>query len=515
MKFRSLLLASGVALIPSWAADAVKTRDVTLEQCIQEAFENNLELKIVRYAPDLADLALEGSYSAYDPNFGFGYNGNRADNPSQRQITSFQAPANVSYTQQFNTSLSGLLPTEAGTSYQLTGNMNPVRSRVGGNGAGFLQYQDSAFGNAGIALSQPLLRNLWIDQARWAISLNKKTLLQEEQTVRAQMIQTATDVQLVYYNLAAAMASIEVQTKAVELAERLLTENRKRVEVGAMAPLESQQAEAQVASTRADLIQARQNFGTAQNNLRRLLTTDYSEIRDTQVKPSEKFSPQPYPFSRPESWSRGLTMRPDVLQSQIEMEKQNVTVRFRRNQLFPQLDLTGSFGVSANQIAFGNTNGSPPLGDPVGGAFDQLGNADYKSYGVGARFTFPLGNIGARSAFQTAKITKERLILRHKQIEQNVMRDIDNSILVAESAYGRILANREARAYAEAAFDAEQKKLENGKSTTFEVLRLQRDLTSARSNEVRSELDYYAALSSLFRDEGSTLERLGVRITAQ
>jgi outer membrane protein TolC len=311
------------------------------------------------------------------------------------------------------------------------------------------------------------------------------------------------------------MANIEVQTKAVELAERLLVENRKRVEVGAMAPLESQQAEAQVASSKADLIQAQQNFGTAQNNLRRLLTTDYSEVADTQVKPSEKFSPQPYPFSRPESWSRGLTMRPDVLQSQIEMEKQNVTVRFRRNQLYPQLDLTGSFGVSANQIAFGNTNGSPPLGNPVGGAFEQLGNADYKNYGIGARFTFPLGNVGARSAFQTAKITRERLILRHKQIEQNVMRDVDNSILVAESAYGRILANRQARAYAEAALDAEQKKLENGKSTTFEVLRLQRDLTSARSNEVRAELDYYAALSSLFRDEGSTLERLGIRITAQ
>ncbi|MFZ9855154.1 MAG: TolC family protein, partial [Limisphaerales bacterium] len=91
MKLRSLLLASGVALVPSQAADAVKTRDVTLELCIQEAFENNLELKIVRYAPDLADLALEGSYSAYDPNFGFGYNGNRADNPSQRQVTTFQA----------------------------------------------------------------------------------------------------------------------------------------------------------------------------------------------------------------------------------------------------------------------------------------------------------------------------------------------------------------------------------------------------------------------------------------
>ena len=90
---------------------------------------------------------------------------------------------------------------------------------------------------------------------------------------------------------------------------------------------------------------------------------------------------------------------------------------------------------------------------------------------------------------------------------------VDNAILVAQSAYERIQATRQARIYAEAALDAEQKKLENGKSTTFEVLRLQRDLTTARSDEVRALLDYYAALAVLFQGEGSTLERLGVRIT--
>ncbi|HAB17833.1 MAG TPA: hypothetical protein DCE44_15435, partial [Verrucomicrobiales bacterium] len=312
--------------------------------------------------------------------------------------------------------------------------------------------------------------------------------------------QTATEVQVGYYNLAAARASVVVQEKAVELAERLLLENKKRVEVGAMAPLEEKQAESQVAMSRANLISEQQRFGTAQNTLRRLMTSDYGELADTTFEPGDKFVPQPYPFNRTESWSRGLTMRPDIIQSQLEMEKANVTVRYRRNQLFPQLDLTGTFTAvsSANDLA---------------NSLNQLGNTDFKSYGVGARFSFPLGNRSARSSFSSAKIERERLILRHKLLEQNVMVDIDNAILVAQSAYERIQATKQARIYSEAALDAEQKKLENGKSTTFEVLRLQRDLTTARSDEISALLDFFGALSVLFRDEGSTLERLGVRVT--
>ncbi len=500
MKVRSLLTAVSLAAVPAALAAEPKVRVVSLDSCIQEAFENNLDIKLVRYLPELAELSLTGNYGAYDPNYSFNFGANKRTSPGQINLeqgtSSFPS---VSWNESYTMGLNGLLPT--GTTYRLFGDVDGLRQK----GYDF-QSQDYRFapalypGSAGIELTQPLLKNFWIDQTRWAISLNKKTILQEEQSVRSMLIGIATQVQTAYYTMAATRENITVQKKAVELAERLLLENRKRVEVGAMAPLESQQAESQLASSRADLISAQASYGQAQNGLRRLLTSDYSEQADTVVEPGEKFSPQPYPFNRQESWSRGLTMRPDIVQSQIELEKQNVTLKFRRNQMYPQVDLISTFGVSANAPALGNS-------------LNDMSNTEFKNYGIGARLTFPLGNRSAKSALSSAKVEKERLVLRHKNLEQSIMLAIDNAILVAQTAYERIQATKEARVFAEAALDAEQKKLENGKSTTFEVLRLQRDLTNARSNEVSALLDYYAAMAALFQDEGSTLERLGIRIT--
>jgi len=497
MKFRSLLTAAALAALPALVHAEPKVRTITLDECLQEAFENNLDLKIIRYSPELAELALTSSYGAYDPTYSFGYDANKANIPPQFRIDQVQAPQNTSWGQNYTMGVGGLLPT--GADYRLFGGLNPQRSRFlfGDN----LDYQNSVNGRSGVELTQPLLRDLWIDQVRWSISLNKKTILQQEQSVRSQLIQTATAVQSAYYRVAAARGAITVQEQAVQLAERLLSENRKRVEVGAMAPLESQQAESQLAGARANLITAQESFGLAQNTLRQLLTSDYGDLADTTLEPGDKFIPQPYPYNRPESWSRGLTMRPDIIQSQLEMEKQNVTVRFRRNQMFPQLDLVSSFSVAVNT-------------ENLSTSLNQLANTDFKAYGVGARLTFPLGNRSASSGFKSAKLQREQLILQHKLLEQFIMARIDNAILVAQSSFLRIEATKQARIYGEAALDAEQKKLENGKSTTFEVLRLQRDLTDARFTEVRSLLDYFIAMVALFEIEGSTLERLGVRVTS-
>lgn len=502
MKSCTLLGALSLALMPAIQAADSGVRPVTLDECVQTAFRNNLQLQIVRYLPELAELNLTGSYGAYDPVFQGAYGADKNTRPGQSGIDQIKAPSNVNWSQDYGMGLNGLLPT--GADYRLFGNLVAQRNKfaVGTNflGDDVFGYQSIVPAQAGIQLTQPLLRDMWIDNARWAISLNKKTVLQEEQGLRSQLIITATEVQVAYYNLAAARQSVAVQKQAVELAERLLIENRKRVEVGALAPLEEKQAEAQVAGSRADLISAQQTYNVAQNTLKRLLTSDYAELADTIFEPSDTFKPQPYPFNRQESWSRGLTQRPDIIASQLALEKQNVTIKFRRNQMFPQLDLQGSFGLSAQTSEAGDT-------------LNDISNNEFKNFGIGAVLSFPLGNRSARSGFRAAKVERERLILQHKQLEQAIMVDLDNEILAAQSSFERIGATRQTRIYAEAALDAEQKKLENGKSTTFEVLRLQRDLTTASRDEVQAVADYYRAMSILFRDEGSTLERLGVKIS--
>ena len=73
-------------------------------------------------------------------------------------------------------------------------------------------------------------------------------------------------------------------------------------------------------------------------------------------------------------------------------------------------------------------------------------------------------------------------------------------------------ATRAAREYAADALDAEQKKLESGKSTTYTVLQMQRDLTTARGNEIQALATYNKALAQLSLDEGTTLQRLGINV---
>ena len=103
-------------------------------------------------------------------------------------------------------------------------------------------------------------------------------------------------------------------------------------------------------------------------------------------------------------------------------------------------------------------------------------------------------------------------MLTLKKLEQTIMVQIDNDIKQAESSFQQVAATRTAREYAAAALDAEQKKLESGKSTTFTVLQMQRDLTTARGNEIQALDNYNKALSQLSLDEGTTLQRLGINV---
>jgi outer membrane protein TolC len=197
-----------------------------------------------------------------------------------------------------------------------------------------------------------------------------------------------------------------------------------------------------------------------------------------------------------------LNGRPDLKQAQANVEQQGIELKFYRNQLFPQLDLIGTVGYNGSAREFSGT-------------FNQFGEGDRPFYSYGAQLSIPLSNTGPRNQYKTAKATREQLVLQLKQLEQNIMVEIDNAVKLAQSRYESVEATRSARIYAEAALNAEQEKYKVGKSTTFTVLQLQNNLTAARSNEIRALADYNEALANLADQEGSTLERNGISLEAK
>jgi outer membrane protein TolC len=194
------------------------------------------------------------------------------------------------------------------------------------------------------------------------------------------------------------------------------------------------------------------------------------------------------------SWSRGLAQRPDVIESRINLQNQGIQLKYLRNQVWPELDLTGSYGMGGAGREFQN-------------ALGQLEAGNRPAYSYGAKLSIPLGNVSARNSLKAGRITEKQLLLGLKKLEQSVMVQIDNAVKSARASWEGAEASKQARIFAEAALDAEQKKYAVGKSTTFTVLRLQNDLTSARSSEILAQANYLKSLAVLAEQEGSTLER--------
>ena len=489
-----LTLLVGASVGASAQTNAPEVRPISLQDCIQDALAKNLDLRIARYAPSQAELDLKAAYAGYDPLFFLGGQHNYSRSGGGLDpATHLPTPTSQIDADSFSSSVvSGLMPW--GTKYSLQGNISESYGTIGG------KPTDQSRGSASVSLTQPLLKDFWINGTRLNIRVGKNRVKYSELGLKQNIMSTATTVEKAYYDLIAARENVKVQEKAVEIAVALLNENKKRVEFGAMTPLDAQDAEAQAASSQAALIRAQQALHTQLEILKGLIGDNFAAWSEVDLVPVDTLSTNRQSFDLQQSWSTALTERPDLLQSKLDVERQGVTLKYNRNQMFPELDLIGSYGHNASGAR------------EFYSAFDQLGNGSQPSYYYGAQISFPLGNVGARAAYKKGKLTMETLLLDLKKLEQTVMIQVHNDIGTINADYDNLEASRKARAFAEAALDAEQIKLQNGKSTTYTVLQKQRDVTSARASEIQALADYNKALSQLSLDKAATLDRLGINL---
>lgn len=482
----------------------VTVKSITLGEAIAMALQNNYAVQIARYSPDISQYNLSGSYAVYEPALQLSYTHTYNSQVGRRNNDGLVYPSSESEDDSFSGAvgpgLSGYLPT--GTRYGINtfvaGQESTGPYGPGGSILTSENYPSGLFLN----LQQPLLRNFWIDSSRATIMINKKRLQISEWQLRGQLITTIAAVENAYYDLIRARENIKVQRLALEYNNQLLRENKKRVEVGALAPLDEKQAEAEVARGVATLLQTEQGYAVALNNIKNLITQDFANWTNVVVDPVETLVAVPAHPELPESWQRGLTMRPELQQLKLDLEAQKINLKFLKNQMWPSLDLTGSYGHNGLNTSYSK-------------ALDDLTRDDNPRYTYGVVLSVPLGNRRARNEYKSARASNAQQLLEYKELEQSIMMSIDNAIKLLQSQFQQVEATRQARLFAQDALTAEQKKYENGKSTSFLVLQYQRDLTRTRFEELAALAEYNKALAGLAAQEGTTLERHNLNLSAQ
>lgn len=494
---------------------------LSLDECIRMALKDNLTLQVGDRVAlgDTADLDVrslgrlgleetrlqaESSLGYYDPVLKASA-GQRYEERVGRfdPAFNFTVPGGERWHEDFSLGLSGVLPT--GTRYELSSALTRLSGTTVGendNPPPLLVRQNIDWqytSQAEIRVTQPLLRDFWIDSGRLNIKLRKQDLKVSEHSFRLLTMDVIQRVALAYYDLIAAQDQVKTRQKALELAKQLVSENKKKVEVGTLAPLEERQAESQEATVRAELTAAQFRVQQAENLLKSLITHDYASVQNTVLEPTEKLVPAYQSFALADAWRNGLEHRPDYLRAKEEVETRKIVLEYRKNQLYPALDLVGTYG----------RNG---LADSTLDSLDNIADNRYPYYGGAVVLSFPLTFKSDRADYRRAKVQQKAAILSLKRVEDAVLQEIDTAVKLVRSAYEATESTRAARKFAEDALDAEQKKLEAGRSTSFIVLQLQKDLTDARAAEIQAAAEYNKALHQLYFREGTTLDRNKVQI---
>ncbi|MFM8535912.1 MAG: TolC family protein, partial [Acidimicrobiia bacterium] len=240
---------------------------MSIDDAVATALEQNLDLQVQRINPQLQDLSVTQFKAVYTPNFVSTLSTADSTQPSTSFLDSGGANATGITSGQsiWNFGLQSATPWYGG-SYDVR--WNNTRSTT----TNLLQSfnpQLNTFVTA--TYSQPLLRNFKIDGARQQLMVSQKNKDISDTQLKQAIAQTTRTVRNAYYDLIYAIGNLAVQRQSLALSQQSLKDNRARVEIGTMAPLDIVQAEAEVATREEAVIIAEAAIERQQDNLRALV----------------------------------------------------------------------------------------------------------------------------------------------------------------------------------------------------------------------------------------------------
>jgi outer membrane protein TolC len=286
----------------------------------------------------------------------------------------------------------------------------------------------------------------------------------------------------------------------LKAAEELMAINRAKAKAGVMAIVEVLQAEAAVASRVEQVLIAEKAIRDQEDQLRRFLNPVEEDLRrDVVLVPTDTPVKTLEPISLEEAIDTAMERRPEILQASKNIETSDLNVKFAKNQLLPNLSFQGTSGLAG-------------LGRDATGMFDKNTSGDFYNYGAGLVLSYPLGNRSAISQYNKRQIEMRNAHASLQSVRQQVIVGVREAVRRVQTDFKRIETTRSARIMAEKQLQAEQERLNVGLSTTRFVLDFQRDLATARANELRAIVDYNKSLSNLARQKATTLERYHIEL---
>jgi outer membrane protein len=470
---------------------------LTLEEAVKLALDHNLDIAVQRVNQQTYDVSLASLRSVYSPTVT-----STVSTQSQRTAaTSTTSGAATGATinagaMTFNGGLSQAVRWHGGSFSAALNNNRQTTSSL--NATINPQYNT----NWSAAYTQPLLRNFSIDSTRQQLIVTKLNQDISDIQLQQTVTNTLSNVRNAYWDYVFAVQSVEVARQSLSLAEELLRNNQTKVQIGTMAPIDVVQAQSQAAAQRQTLVTAQGTARTAEIALKRLIVSGTTDpIWTSTIDPVDRPDFQPAPIDLAAAIQRAESTRTDVLQAKKNLESNSITLKLLQDQTMPQADLVTRYattGVGGTQfITTGNGVNREVIGTVPGGYFDALSTLVKQrlpAWSLSVNVSYPLGMSAAEASVARAKIQQSQIDAQLRQLDLQVASDVSNAAVQVQNGVERVQAAQAARDLAQQQLDAENSKFGVGMSTNYQVVQAQRDLATARNNELQAILAYRRAV---------------------
>lgn len=509
---QSLALPGGLLAQPATPPKPAErpTLSLSLDEAVKRALENNLDIQVAQFDPRASEESIRQAKGPYDP---LATSNLSTRSQTQRATNIFAGAQEVTNeTNTWNFGVSKLFKT--GGTINVTFNNNKVDTNsifatVNPN------YTSTFSGFA----SQPLLRDFRIDTERNQLRVAKKNKEISDAQFRQTVVNVLANVKQQYYDLIAAGDNLDAQRKSLALAQKLLDENRIKVRVGTLAPLDVVQAESEVATREENVIVAENSLAEAEDSLRRSIFAQQSpEMWNVHIVPTDRPAADAVQVDTPAAVAKALAQRIDVQNARRNLEISDYSYEFARNQGKPTLDLQGQYGATGTggtvfvRDQQGNVVGVPTVGG-YGGALSQAFGFGLPTWSVAVVFSYPILNRTAKANTARAELSREQARTSLARLEMSIAAEVRTAGRAVETNWKRVEASRAARVLSAQRLDAEEKKFNAGMTTNFFVTTAQRDLAFAEVAELRAIADYRKSLVTFERVQEAGLGGGGGAIT--
>jgi outer membrane protein TolC len=473
-------------------------RRLSVDEAVKLALEQNLGIQIERVNPRIQDLAVAQTRALWVPTLTTDLNNTARDTAVTNAFAGGQNEVTTSvFTSSFG--VAQQLPT--GANYSVAWDNQRLTSSNF-----FSTFDPQLESRLTLVATQPLLRNFKIDNVRQQLQTNLKFREASDLQLQSTIVATMRNVKNAYWELAYQIASLNAAQQSLDLAKRVLGDNEKRVQIGTMAPIDIVEAQSEVARNEESVIVAEALIERAEDNLRALIFDPAApDFWAVSIEPSDTAPFQAQAIDAEAAVRRALANRMDLKQAQNGLDRTDINIQYLRNQVLPEVNanltygMTGVGGVRYAQDLSALTTGGIPTRTLLssrgfGSVLGDVFGATLPTWTVGVSIGYPIGTSASEANLARARLEYSQGQTQMKNLEMQIATQVRDLARQVQTNQKRVDTTRVARELAERRLEAAEKKFAAGIETSFFVFQAQRDLSQARTNEVRAISDYNKSL---------------------